>query len=122
MEKSGFHSWTWLIILLLGGLLMIFGGTQDIMIFLMPEIILVESWYPVLPIVGLVGGLVVLASGVLNSIWGWQLKRAEYTKEKNLACRVAIVSAIGMVTDWIAGYYGFGSLVALLTSIWLIQK
>lgn len=28
MEKRGFHHWTWLIVLLLDGLLMLYGGAQ----------------------------------------------------------------------------------------------
>jgi len=33
MEKRGFHRWAWLVVLLLGGLLMIFGGAQDVTLF-----------------------------------------------------------------------------------------
>jgi hypothetical protein len=27
-----------------------------------------------------------------------------------------------MIADWASGYYGFGSLMALLTSIWLMRR
>jgi hypothetical protein len=27
-----------------------------------------------------------------------------------------------MIADWISGYYGFGSLMALLAGVWLMMK
>ena len=122
MKKQGFHRWAWLVVFLLGGLLMVYGGAQDLMLFFAPELAPVPSWHPVAPVVGLVCGLIVLASAGCNVLWGWQLRRAEGDRELRLAYRVAIVSAIGMITDWISGYYGFGSLIALLVSIWLMRK
>jgi len=32
------------------------------------------------------------------------------------------MSAVAMAADWICGYYGFGSLMALLTVIWLMRQ
>ena len=122
MEKQGFHRWAWLIVMLLGGLLMIFGGLQDILLFFIPEMTLVPGWYTTLPELGLICGLIVFTSAVLNILWGWQLKNAEGDQEQILASRVALVSAIAMIADWISGYYGFGSLVAFLIGIWLIKR
>jgi hypothetical protein len=112
MEKRGFHRWVWLVVFLLGGLLMLFGGAQDLAIFFSPNILPVPSWHTVPPVVGLICGLIVLASAVLNLIWGWQMWYAESAQEQRLARRVALVSAVAMVADWICGYYGFGSLMA----------
>ena len=124
MEKQGYHRWAWLVVFLLGGLLMIYGGAQDLTLFFAPEgdLAPVPSWYPTPPIVGLVCGLIVLASAGLNVVWGWQLRHADGAEERRLARRVALVSGVGVIADWISGYYGFGSLVSLLTSIWLARK
>jgi len=122
MEKHGFHRCAWLVILLLGGLLMIFGAVQDMMLFFSPGQAAVQPWYTALPEGGLAGGLVVLASALLNVAWGYQLRHAEGVHERNLARGVALVSIIAMIADWISGYYGFGSLVAFLVGIWLMRK
>ena len=124
MEKRGFHRWAWLVVLLLGGLLMIFGGAQDVTLFFSPqgELAAVPSWHPAPPVVGLVCGLIVLASAGLNVVWGWKLRRAEGARERNLACWVALASGVAMIADWVSGYYGFGSLMALLTGIWLLRR
>ena len=122
MEKRGFHRWAWLVVFLLGGLLMLFGGAQDLAIFFSPDLLPVPSWHAVPPVIGLICGLIVLTSAVLNLIWGWQLRRVEGVQEQRLARRVAFVSAVAMVADWICGYYGFGSLMALLASAWLMRQ
>jgi len=122
MQKQGFHRWAWLVVFLLGGLLMLYGGAQDVTLFFAPELAPVPSWYPVPPLVGLVCGLIVLASAGLNVVWGWQLRRAEEAEELRLARRVALVSGAAMIADWVSGYYGFGSLMALLTGVWLMRK
>ena len=124
MNKQGFHRWAWLVVFLLGGLLMIYGGVQDITLFFSPEgkLAPVPSWHPVSPIVGLVCGLIVLASAGLNIVWGWRLRRTEDVYECRLARHVVIISDVGMVADWVSGYYGFGSLMALLTGLWLIRR
>jgi hypothetical protein len=70
----------------------------------------------------LVCGLIVLVSAGLNIVWGWQLRRADAIQERRLASRVAIVSAVAMIADWVSGYYGFGSLMALLTGVWLMRR
>jgi len=101
---------------------MLFGGVQDVALFFLPELALVPPWHPTSPVVGLVCGLIVLTSAVLNLIWGWQLRRVEGVQEQRLARRVAFVSAVAMVADWICGYYGFGSLMALLASAWLMRQ
>ncbi len=122
MEKQGFHRWAWLVVLLLGGLLMLYGGAQDVTLFFSSDLAPVPAWYPAPPLVGLVCGLVVLGSAGLNIVWGWQLRRAEDTQERRLARRVALVSGVAMIADWVSGYYGFGSLMALLTGLWLMRK
>lgn len=104
MEKQGFHHWAWLVVLGLGGLLMLYGGAQDVVLFFSSDLAPVPSWHPVLPLVGLVCGLIVLASAGLNVVWGWRLQRAEGAQERNLARRVALVSGVGMIADWISGY------------------
>jgi len=124
IKKRGLHRWAWLVVLLLGGVLMVYGGVQDLTLFFAPQgdLAPVPSWHSSPPVVGLSCGLVVLASAGLNIVWGWQLRRATRTKERRLAVQVAVVSGIAMVADWICGYYGFGSLMALLTSIWLVAR
>ena len=122
MEKRGFHRWAWLVVFLLGGVLMLFGGAQDVAIFYSSDLAPVQSWHPVPPVVGLVCGLIVLVSAGLNIVWGWQLRRADTVQERRLASRVALVSAVAMIADWVSGYYGFGSLMALLTGIWLMRR
>lgn len=101
---------------------MIYGGAQDVMLFFAPTLAPVASWYSTPPIVGLVCGLIVLISAGLNAAWGWQLRQAGGTKERRLALWVALASSIAMIADWISGYYGFGSLMALLTAIWLMKR
>jgi len=54
MAKQGFHKLAWLIILLLGGLLILYGGAQDVLLFFAPDMVPVPSWYSVTPVVGLV--------------------------------------------------------------------
>ncbi|MCK5477073.1 MAG: hypothetical protein KAI55_04080 [Candidatus Aenigmarchaeota archaeon] len=122
-EKQGFHRWAWSIVFFMGGLLMIFGGAQDITLFFSPDgnLAPVPSWHSVSPIIGLICGVIVLISAGLNIIWGWQLRFAKGIKEIKIAQRVALISIMAMVADWICGYYGFGSLMALLTSLWLIH-
>ena len=122
MEKRGFHRWAWLVVLLLGGLLMLYGGAQDVAIFFSSNLAPVPSWHPAPPLLGLVCGLIVLASAGLNVVWGWRLRRAEGTQELRLARRAALVSGMAMIADWVSGYYGFGSLMALLTGIWLAAR
>ena len=101
---------------------MLFGGVQDVALFFLPELALVPPWHPTSPVVGLVCGLIVLTSAGLNLVWGWQLRYVEGIQERRLAQRVALVSAVAMIADWISGYYGFGSLVALLTGVWLLRQ
>ena len=122
MEKRGFHRWAWLVVFLLGGVLMLFGGAQDVAIFFSSDLAPVPSWHPVPPLVGLVCGLIVLVSAGLDIVWGWQLRRVDGVLERKLASRVAIVSAVAMIADWVSGYYGFGSLMALLTGVWLMRR
>ncbi|MCD4814635.1 hypothetical protein K8S19_13205 [bacterium] len=121
MEKHGFHRWAWLVVLALGGLLMLYGGMQDVLLFFAVEAP-VLAWHSTMPLTGLICGLIVLASAGLNIIWGWQLRSAENIRERKLALRVTFISATGMVADWISGYYGFGSLMALLAAIRLLRK
>ena len=92
------------------------------MLFFSPGLAPVPSWHSAPPLVALVCGVIVLASAGLNVVWGWQLRRAESAQERRLARRVALVSGVAMIADWVSGYYGFGSLVALLTGIWLMTK
>ena len=122
MGKQGFHRWAWLVVFLLGGLLMLYGGAQDMALFFSSNLAPVPSWHPVPPLVGLVCGLIVLASAGLNVVWGWHLRHAEGAQEHRLARRVALVSGVATVADWVSGYYGFGSLMALLTGVWLVMK
>jgi len=58
----------------------------------------------------------------LNLVWSWYLRSAEGAEEQKLARRVALVGGVGMIADWVSGYYGFGSLMALLTGVWLMRK
>ena len=122
MEKRGFHRWAWLVVFLLGGVLMLFGGAQDVAIFFSSDLAPVPSWRPVPPLVGLVCGLIVLVAAGVNIFWGGQLRRVDGVLERRLASRVAVVSAVAMIADWVSGYYGFGSLMALLTGVWLMRR
>jgi len=122
VEKRGFHRWAWLVVFLLGGVLMLYGGAQDVALFFSSDLAPVPSWHPVPPVVGLVCGLIVLVSAGLNIVWGWQLRRADAVQERRLASRVVIVSAVAMIADWVSGYYGFRSLMTLLTGVWLMRR
>ena len=122
VKKQGFRRWAWLVVFLLGGLLMIYGGAQDVTLFFGPDLAPVSSWHPVSPLVGLICGLAVLASAGLNLVLGWRLRTAEGAEEQRLARLVALVSGVGAVADLVSGYYGFGSLLALLTGLWLMRK
>ncbi len=124
MKKRGFHRWAWLVVFLMGGVLMIYGGAQDLTLFFSPEgnLAPVPSWHPVPALVGLICGLIVLASAGLNLVWGWRLRRAEGGDELQLARWVALGSGAAVIADLISGYYGFGSLMALLTGVWLMRK
>lgn len=122
MQKRGFHRWAWLVVFLLGGLLMLYGGAQDVTLYVAPGLAPVSSWRVVLPAVGLICGLVVLASAGFNLVWGWRLRRATGALERKLAGHVALVSVVAMVADWVSGYYGFGSLMALLAALWLARR
>ena len=122
MEKRGFHRWSWLVVFLLGGVLMLYGGAQDVALFFSSDLAPVPSWHQVPPVLGLVCGLIVLVSAGLNIVWGWQLRRADTVLERRLASRVVIISAVAMIADWVSGYYGFGSLMAMLTGVWLMRR
>jgi len=122
VEKRGFHRWAWLVVFLVGGVLMLFGGAQDVALFFSSDLAPVPSWHPVPPLVGLVCGLIVLVLAGLNIVWGWQLRRTDTVQERRLASRVALISAVAMIADWVSGYYGFGSLMALLTGVWLMRR
>lgn len=122
MKKQGFHRWAWLVIFAWGGLMMLYGGAQDMLLFFAPELALVPSWYVAPPIVGLVCGLIVALSAGLNIMWGWQLRHAVGEKEIALAHRVVLVSAVAIVADWASGYYGCGSMASLLIGLWLMQR
>ena len=122
MQKQGFHRWAWLVVFLFGGWLMIFGGAQDVALFFGPELVPVRAWHPAPAIVSLLCGLIVLVSAGLNLIWGWQLRGAETTQERLLGRRVALISALAVIADWLSGYYGFGSLMALFTGLWLMRR
>ena len=52
MERQGFHRWVWLVVFLLGGLLVIYGGAQDVALFFTPDLAPVPSWHPAPPLVG----------------------------------------------------------------------
>ncbi len=67
-------------------------------------------------------GLIVTVSAVLNVIWGWQLRYAIGGEELTIARRVALVSGVAMVTDLASGYYGCGSMAALLSGVYLIWR
>ena len=58
MGRQGFHRWAWLVVLGLGGLLMLYGGAQDVTLFFSPEgkLAPVPAWHPVPLVVGLVCG------------------------------------------------------------------
>jgi hypothetical protein len=106
IKKQGFHRWAWLVVFLLGGLLMIYGGAQDVTLFFSPEgeLAPVPSWHSVPPIVGLVCGLIVLALAVFNILWGLRLRCAESDYECKLVKHVVIISGVGMIADWVSGY------------------
>jgi len=53
-------------VFLLGGLLMIYGGAQDVELFFASDLAPVPSWHPAPPLVG----LIVLVSVELNVVWG----------------------------------------------------
>ncbi|MCK4348081.1 MAG: hypothetical protein KAW47_05635 [Thermoplasmatales archaeon] len=122
MEKQGFHRWAWLVVFLLGGLLMLYGGAQDMSLFFSYDLAPVPPWRLTPPLVGLICGLIVLVSAGLNIVWGWQLRRADVTQERKVARWVVLVSCVAMIADLVSGYYGFGSLMALLTGVWLMMK
>lgn len=122
MEKCGFHRWAWLVVFLLGGVLMIYSGGQDVLLYFAPGLAPVPSWHPVSPILGLICGLIVLTSAGMNLVWGWQLRRAEGGDELRMARWVAFVSGAAVIADLVAGYYGFGSMAALLVGVWLLRK
>ena len=122
INKRGFHRWAWLTVLVWGGLVMLYGGAQDMLLFFAPDLVLVPSWYITPPIIGLVCGLIVIISAGLNIMWGWQLKHAVGEKELLIARRVALISGVAMLADWLSGYYGFGSMVALLIGLWSMRR
>ena len=122
IEKRGFHRWAWLIIILLGGLLMVFGGVQDLLIFFKPGLEMVPSWHPIPSVVGLICGLIVSVSALSNIILGLLIRCAVGAKELKLAYFVVVTSGLGLAADLTSGYYGFGCLIALLVSIWLICR
>ena len=55
-------------------------------------------------------------------MWGRRLRHVKGAQERRLARRAALVSGMAMIADWVSGYYGFGSLMALLTGIWLAAR
>jgi len=101
---------------------MLYGGAQDVLLFFAPDLAPVPSWHSIPPAIGLVCGLIVLVSAGLNIVWGWQLRHADGAYEIRLTHRVAVVSGTAILADWISGYYGFGSLMALLSSLWLMRR
>ena len=122
MEKQGFHRWSWLVILLLGGLLMIYGGLQDVSLFFFKDLAPVPSWHPIDPIVGLICGVIIVLIAILTFILALKLKNADKELEQKLARIVIISNGIAFACDLICGYYGFGNLIALIITIWLLRR
>ena len=122
MEKQGFHRWAWLVILLIGGLLMIYGGLQDVSLFFFEDLAPVPSWHPIQPIVGLICGVIIVLIAIFSVILALKLKNADKELEQKLAKIVLISNGIAFVCDLICGYYGFGNLIALLIAIWLLKR
>ena len=86
---------------------MLYGGAQDVALYFAPGLAPVSSWRVVLPAVGLVCGLVVLASAGFNLVWGWRLRRATGALERKLAGHVALVSATPMVRQLCLGAWSY---------------
>ncbi|MHA1910627.1 MAG: hypothetical protein ACTSYA_02925 [Candidatus Kariarchaeaceae archaeon] len=117
------HKWAWILIFLIGGVLMIYGGVQDIMIYFVEDLP-VASWHTISPEIALICGIIVLISALLTIYWSLQAYKQIENHELTykIAQKIVVVNFIATITDWICGYYGFGSLVALIIAILLIRK
>ena len=101
---------------------MVFGGLQDLFLFFLPDLSMMSSWHPIPSIVGLICGIIVLLSAISNIILSLLLRKAIGTIELRIVYSITLISFIGLVADLVSGYYGFGSLIALLVGLWLIYK
>jgi len=124
MNKKGkFLKQVW-IILLVGGLFMIYGGILDIMAYFERTLPFAPlSWHTIDTRISLICGIYVLLAAVYLIRKSFKikstLKEEERNKTKSLIKALGIVCVIGVITDIIAGYYARGFLIGLLGIMYL---
>lgn len=121
-----FSKWTW-IIFLIGGLFMIYGGILDIMVYFQLSLPLAPpSWHSMDARVSLACGIFILLAAfylIMNSFKMKSIikKRIE-TEMKPLIKSLLIACIIGIIADFIAGYYARGFFIGLLGLMYLNYK
>lgn len=122
-ERYDFTKTVW-IILLLGGLFMIYGGVLDIMVYFNATLPFAPpSWHTVDTEVSLVCGIIVLFMAVYLIVKSIEVKTIIEEKRESeitpLIKALMIVCITGTIADLIAGYYARGFLVSMLGLIYL---
>ncbi len=126
LQKKENHDFTkqiW-IILLLGGLFMIYGGVLDIMTCFNATLPLAPpGWHTIDTKISLICGIIVLFTAFYLIVKSFEIKtiieERRKKKIKPLIKALLIVCITGTIADLIAGYYAIGFLMALLGLIYL---
>jgi len=112
------------IILLMGGLFMIYGGIIDVMGHFGINVLLAPpSWHNINSTIGLICGILILLAAFYLILMSFRLKSltqedGNYKIKVNLK-NILIVCIIGTILDFIAGYYARGFLLVILKLLYL---
>ena len=122
-RENKFLESVWVIILI-GGLFMVYGGILDIMVYFQKTLPFAPlPWYSVDAKISLVFGVLILILALYLILVSFKVKTA--VKEKRidklelLIKSISIVSIVGTIADFITGYYARGFLLILLALIYL---
>lgn len=107
------------IVILLGGLFMIYGGILDILMYFGKTLpFSPPSWHSVDTRISLICGIFVLIGAIYLILKSFEIKsiinKGEMVKLRPLINSLLIVCIIGTIIDFIAGYYARGFLLGLL--------
>ncbi len=122
-KKNKFLELVWVVVLI-GGLFMVYGGILDIMVYFQKTLPFAPPpWYSVDAKISLVFGVFVLILALYLILISFKVKTSIKERRINrlelLIKSISIVCLVGMIADFIAGYYARGFLLILLALIYL---
>ncbi len=122
-KEGKFSKYVWIIILL-GGLFMIYGGILDIMVYFERTLPFAPpSWHTIDTKISLICGIFILFAAVYLILKSLKIKsiteEGRKNKLKQLMKVLLMVCITGTIADFIAGYYARGFLIGLLGIMYL---